>query len=75
MFKYHYTLKRHKREKHGLIENVQKQKQISCPQCEKKFCQKKNMLRHLRTIHYNGDNDTNSMDTSVRHKYCFNITA
>lgn len=71
MFKYHYTLKRHRREKHGFIEKLQKQKQISCSQCVKKFCQKKDMLRHLRTIHNNGNINTNSMDTSVSHNnYC-----
>lgn len=71
MLKYQHTLKRHKREKHGVIENVQKQKKISCSQCEKKFCQRRDMLRHLRTIHDNAYTDINIMDTSVIHNYRF----
>lgn len=58
-------MKRHLREKHGFIDNIQKQKNFGCSKCEKKFYQKKDMLRHLRNIHKDSNIDTNSMDTNV----------
>lgn len=54
MYKYKYTLKRHLKEKHGIFDDsISQKKNVKCELCEKHFGMKKDMLRHLRTIHNN----------------------
>ncbi|KAF0750967.1 C2H2-type domain-containing protein, partial [Aphis craccivora] len=47
-FKHNSFLKRHMIQKHNTV-CKEVQQDFKCSKCEKKFTQKKNMLRHLKT--------------------------
>ncbi|CAH1721094.1 unnamed protein product [Aphis gossypii] len=71
MYKYKHTLKRHLEGKHGIVDDsVSQKKNVKCELCEKDFGQRKDMLRHIRTIHNNKESEhfNNEVKTTIPNK-------
>jgi len=58
MYKNKHTLKRHLEGKHDIVDDsVSQKKNVKFELCEKHFGQRKDMLRHIRTIHNNKESE------------------
>lgn len=68
-FKYKHTLKRHMYDTHKIVNDERKNsKNVKCDFCTKNFGQRKDMLRHKRTIHKHKEQNSTDMAKCLKEK-------